>query len=92
MSGKINETQQKLSDLVGHIIYFIPCQAHRVNTFLGHSCDASPVVRDLFLNLEQLYVFFFLSSTKRYIKTEKLEVIKLNVIDALMLLIILLKF
>lgn len=59
MSGKINGTQQKLSDLVGHIIYFIPCQAHRINTFLEHSCNASAVVGDLFSNLKQLYVFFF---------------------------------
>jgi hypothetical protein len=65
MSGKINGTQQKLSDLVGHIIYFIPCQAHRINTFLEHSCDASSMIGDLFSNLEELYVFFP-SSTKRY--------------------------
>ncbi|CAI6355553.1 unnamed protein product [Macrosiphum euphorbiae] len=64
MSGKINRTTQKLSDLVGHIIYFIPCQTHRINTFLKHSCDASAVVVDLFSNLEQLYVFFFIEYKK----------------------------
>ncbi|XP_008190170.1 uncharacterized protein LOC103311995 [Acyrthosiphon pisum] len=31
MSSKINGTQQKLSDIVGHKIPFIPCQAHRLN-------------------------------------------------------------
>lgn len=64
MSGKINGTRQKLSDLVGHIIYFIPCQAHRINTFLEHSCNASAVVGDLFSNLKQLYVFFFIEHKK----------------------------
>lgn len=65
MSGKINGTQQKLSDIVGHTIHFIPCQAHRVNTFLEHNCNASAIIGDLFSNLEQLYVFSS-SSTKRY--------------------------
>jgi hypothetical protein len=65
MSSKIKETQQKLSDLVvDHIIYFIPCQANRVNTFLEHSCDVSAVVGDLFSHLEQFYVFFFIEYKK----------------------------
>lgn len=58
MSGNINGTQQKLFDLLGHKIHFMPCQAHRVNTFLEHSCDASAIIGDLFSNLEHLYVFF----------------------------------
>jgi len=57
MSGKINDTQQKLSEIVGHKIPFIPCQAHRLNTFLEHSCSANVIVYDLFSCLEQLYVF-----------------------------------
>lgn len=70
MSGKINGTQQKLSELFGHKIPFIPCQAHRINTFLEHSCDASIIIGDLFSVLEHLFVFFF-SSTKRYAHLQK---------------------
>jgi hypothetical protein len=66
MSGRINGTQQKLSELAGHMIPFIPCQAHRLNTFLEHSCDASILICDLFSTLENLYVFFS-ASTKRHI-------------------------
>lgn len=39
MSDRMNGTQQKLSELAGYSIPFIPCQIHRLNTFLGHSCD-----------------------------------------------------
>lgn len=70
MSGKINGTQQKLSELLGHTVLFIPCQAHRINTFLEHSCNASVIVGDLFLVLEHMYVFFS-SSTKRYAHLQK---------------------
>lgn len=55
MSGKINGTQQKLLEIVGHQIPFIPCQAHRLNTFLKNSCEASVIIGDLFFCL----VFFF---------------------------------
>jgi len=65
MSGKINGTQQKLSELLGHTVLFIPCEAHRKNTFLEHNCNASVIVGDLFLILEHMYVFVS-SSTKRY--------------------------
>jgi len=41
MSSRINGTHQKLSELAGHMIPFIPCQVHRFNTFIEHSCDAS---------------------------------------------------
>jgi len=70
MSGKINGTQQKLSELLGHTVLFIPCQAHRINTFLEHSCNSSVIVGDLFLVLEHMYVFFS-SSTKRYAHLQK---------------------
>lgn len=64
MSGKFNGTQQKISEKVGHHVIFIPCQAHRLNTALEHSCRASAIVADTFNILEELYVFFN-SSTKR---------------------------
>lgn len=65
MSGQYHGTQKQLSELVGRNIPYIPCQAHRLNTFIEHSCNASVVIGDLFSVLESLYVFFS-SSTKRY--------------------------
>lgn len=53
-----------LSQIVGHCIPYIPCQAHRLNTFIQHSCNSSLIVAELFNTLEALYVFFS-SSTKR---------------------------
>jgi len=70
MSGKINGRQQKLSELLGHTVLFIPCQAHRINTFLEVSCNASVIVGDLFLVLKHMYVLFS-SSTKRYAHLQK---------------------
>ncbi|XP_065654947.1 uncharacterized protein LOC136081550 [Hydra vulgaris] len=65
MSGKFNGTHVKLSELVGHKIMFIPCQAHRLNMFLERSCDASSIIGSTLNILENLYVFFS-SSNKRY--------------------------
>ncbi|KAL4120565.1 hypothetical protein QTP88_013235 [Uroleucon formosanum] len=36
-SGQFNGTQAKLSELVGYSVFYIPCQAHRMNTFLEHA-------------------------------------------------------
>lgn len=41
MSGQFNGTQAKLSELIGHNVFYIPCQAHRMNTFLEHACHSS---------------------------------------------------
>lgn len=65
MSGKNLGTQAMLSRIVGHTIPFIPCQAHRTNTFIEHSCSAITTISNFFSVLESLYVFFT-SSTKRY--------------------------
>ncbi|KAL4112339.1 hypothetical protein QTP88_016148 [Uroleucon formosanum] len=65
MSGKFNGAHVKLSELTGHRIPFIPCQAHRLNTFLEHSCNASTIIANMVDTLENLYVFFSASS-KRY--------------------------
>ncbi|XP_029342231.1 zinc finger MYM-type protein 1-like [Acyrthosiphon pisum] len=70
MSGKFQGAQAMLSELVGYHIPYIPCQAHRLNTFVEHSCEASIIVCDLFFTLESLYVFFS-SSTKRSITLDK---------------------
>lgn len=65
MSGAQNGTQAQLSKIVGHEIPFVPCQAHRLNTFLEHGCEASSIVSNMIDILENIYVFFS-SSTKRY--------------------------
>lgn len=65
MSGKYNGAHVKLSELAGHKITFIPCQAHRLNTFLEHSCGASSIIGNTIDTLEYIYVFFS-SSNKRY--------------------------
>lgn len=41
MSGKFNGAQKKPSEIVGRDIPYIPCQAHRCNTVIEHSCNAS---------------------------------------------------
>ncbi|CAI6353343.1 unnamed protein product [Macrosiphum euphorbiae] len=75
MSDHLQGTQAMLSKIVGHNKPYIPCQAHRLNTFVEHSCDASIIVAELFNTLESLYVFFS-SSTKRggYLQKKLLEI------------------
>lgn len=65
MSGAQKGAHAQLSKLVGHKIPFIPCQAHRLNTYLEHSCEASSIISNMVDILESIYVFFS-SSTKRY--------------------------
>lgn len=58
MSGRYNGAYIKLSELTGHIIQFIPCQSHRLNTFLEHSYDASTIIANMIDTLENLCIFF----------------------------------
>ncbi|KAL4126385.1 hypothetical protein QTP88_010607 [Uroleucon formosanum] len=44
MSGALNDAQSQLSKIVGHKIPFVPCQAHKLNFFFEHSCEASSIV------------------------------------------------
>ncbi len=44
---------------------YLPCLAHRINTTVEHSCEASDVISGMFDTLEMIYVFFT-SSTKCY--------------------------
>lgn len=76
MSGEFNGTQQKFSEIVGWIVLYIPCQVHRLNTFVQHSCNTSNIVTDVFSVLEDYYAFFT-ASTKR----NKQLVDKLNEIE-----------
>lgn len=70
MSGKFQGAHAMLSEQVGYHIPYIPCQAHRLNIFVEHSCEASIIVSELFSTLESLYVFFS-SSTKRSCSLDK---------------------
>lgn len=76
MSGQFNGAQQKLSEAIGRKIPYIPCKAHRINTFIEHACNSSLIIYDLFSIIQELYVFFS-SSTKRYrpllIKLDEIE-------------------
>ncbi|CAF1212614.1 unnamed protein product [Didymodactylos carnosus] len=63
MSGRWNGVQAKLSEHLGRNIIYIPCQAHRSNTVIKHSCSSLEVAK-LFSVLQSLYNYFT-SSTKR---------------------------
>lgn len=65
MSGVFNGAQKKLTEILGRKIPFIPCQAHKINTFIEHGCEASLIISDMFSVMQELYVFFS-SSAKRY--------------------------
>lgn len=65
MSGEFKGTQKKMSEMVGHVVPYVPCQDHRVNTALEHCVRASSIVSDLFDTLQELYVFFT-ASPKRF--------------------------
>lgn len=63
VSGQFNGVQKNVSKIVGHHVPYIPCQDHRTNTAVEHSCNSSLLDKDFFDALEGLYVFFS-SSTK----------------------------
>jgi hypothetical protein len=65
MSGEFNGTQHNVSEILGRKVPFIPCQAHRINTVLNHSCNASFLIFDMFSIMQELYIFFSYS-TKRF--------------------------
>ncbi|XP_037781871.1 uncharacterized protein LOC119578250 [Penaeus monodon] len=58
MSGRIRGTQKVLQDLLERPVPYIPCQAHRSNTFNEHSAKASSLVTSMYALLEEIYVFF----------------------------------
>lgn len=62
MSGEFNGAQQKVSEVIGHKIPYIPCKAHRINTFIEHACDSSLIIFDLFSIVQEINVFFSLST------------------------------
>ena len=64
MSGKCKGCQAMISEYLERNIPYFPCLAHRINTSVEHSCEASTVIAAMFDTLEMIYVFFT-SSTKR---------------------------
>ena len=64
MSGIYNGTQQKLQEIVGHDVPYMPCLSHRSSIAVEHGCASSDLINEMFVVLEGLYVFFA-SSTKR---------------------------
>ena len=65
MSGKFKGCQAKIKEYLEREIPYFPCLAHRINTTVEHSCEASNIIAGMFDTLEMIYVFFT-SSTKRY--------------------------
>ncbi|CAB4028662.1 zinc finger MYM-type 1-like, partial [Paramuricea clavata] len=65
MSGVFKGCQAKMKEHLEREVPYFPCLAHRFNTTVEHSCEASVAVCKLFEILQELY-FFFTSSTKRY--------------------------
>ncbi len=65
MSGIYKGCQAKLKEYLGREVPYFPCLAHRVNTTVEHSCEASDAVCNMFDILQELFVFFT-SSPKRY--------------------------
>ena len=64
MTGIYNGTSQKLQEIVGHDVLYIPCLRHRSSTALEHGYAPSDLINKIFVVLEALYVFFA-SSAKR---------------------------
>jgi hypothetical protein len=65
MSGEFRGCQAMMKSHLDRDIPYIPCTAHRINTTVEHSCEASKTVCTLFDLLQHLFVFFT-SSTKRF--------------------------
>ncbi|CAB3989752.1 zinc finger MYM-type 1-like [Paramuricea clavata] len=65
MSGVFRGCQAKMQTHLERDIPYIPCTAHRINTSVEHSCEASVPVCALFELLQELFVFVT-SSTKRF--------------------------
>ena len=65
-----NGAQKKLQEKLQKNVPYMPCQGHRSNTIIEHSCNYSVIIQEMFNTLKSLYVFFT-SSTKRYCKYKK---------------------
>ena len=57
ISCQFKGAQKKLQEKLERNVPYMPCLAHRTNTVVEHSCNASPIVKELFNVLEAVYVF-----------------------------------
>ncbi len=64
MSGKYKGAQQIFSELLERQVIYTACLPHGSNLVIEHASDASPIISNMYENLEALYVFFA-ASTKR---------------------------
>ena len=54
MSGQFKGARQKLQEKLNKNIPHVPCQGHRTNTVVEHSCDASVIMKEMLNILESL--------------------------------------
>ena len=73
MSGIHNGAQAKMSEKLKRTIPYIPCQGHRANTVMEHSCNASFIVTRLFEVLQSLFDFFTGSTKRHTILVDKMK-------------------
>ncbi|CAI6353826.1 unnamed protein product [Macrosiphum euphorbiae] len=76
VSGVNKGAQRFFSELVGHTVPYIPCQAHRLNTFLEHGCKASHIIGNFIDILENIYGFFWASTKRSSNLMERMEKIE----------------
>ena len=57
VSGKFKGCQAMMSKYLERNIPYFPCLAHRINTTVEHSSEASAVIAAMFDTLEMIYVF-----------------------------------
>ena len=65
MPGTVKGAQKLLEEKLNRIIPYVPCEGHRSNSVVEHSCNTSSIVKDLFRPLEDLCVMFA-KSTKSF--------------------------
>ena len=65
MSGSFKGCQAKMKEHLERDVPYFTCLAHRFNTTVEHSCEASAAVCKMFEILQDLFVFFT-SSSKRH--------------------------
>ena len=64
ISGIYNGTWQKLQEIVGHDVPYMPWLSHQSSTVVEHGCASSDLINEMFLVLEAFYVFS-ISNTNR---------------------------
>ena len=58
MSGRYNGAQKKLQEKSQKNVLYVPCQGHRSNTVVEHSCNTGVIIQEMFNTLERVYTCF----------------------------------